>query len=257
MTDLELALEAARAAGQVVRDMADDVGDPEYKGEVNPVTEADHRAEAAIVGLLAEHRPGDGILTEEGNDATTASARRWVIDPLDGTVNYLHGIPHVGVSVALEDGDGAVVGVVLDVFRDEAFTAVRGEGARLGGMPITVSATATIDRALLVTGFPYDRRDRARAYTDVVAAVLEHGQGVRRLGSAALDLAWVACGRFDGYWEVNLAPWDVAAGLLLVTEAGGAVSSSASGPATHADVVASNGHIHEELRAVVAAAMER
>lgn len=255
MTDLELALEAARAAGAIVRDMADAVGDPEFKGEVNPVTEADHRAEAAIVGLIGEHRPDDGVLTEEGSDTESASTRRWVIDPLDGTVNYLHGIPHVGVSVALEDGDGAVVGVVLDVFRDEAFTAVRGAGAHRDGTPVRVSRTTELERSLLVTGFPYDRRDHAGDYTDVVAAVLEHGQGVRRLGSAALDLAWVACGRYDGYWEVKLEPWDVAAGLLLVTEAGGTASSSDGGPATHRDVVASNGLIHDELRGVIRSAM--
>lgn len=253
--DLDLAVEAARAAAAVIRDMADAVTDPEFKGAVNPVTEADHRAEAAIVGLIARHRPDDGILTEEGSDADSTTGRRWVIDPLDGTVNYLHGVPHVGVSIALEDAEGVAVGVVLDVFRDEAFTTVRGTGAHLDGRPISVSDTGTLKRALLVTGFPYDRHDHAREYTEVVAAVLEHGQGVRRLGSAALDLAWVACGRFDGYWEVKLAPWDVAAGLLLVTEAGGRASSSTGGPASQHDVIATNGLIHEDLRAVVAEAM--
>lgn len=255
MTDLVLALEAVHAAGAVIRDMAGDVADPEYKGVVNPVTEVDRRAETAIIAVLAERHPDDGLLTEEGSDADSASGRRWVIDPLDGTVNYLHGIPHVGVSIALEDGDGPVVGVVLDVFRDEVFTAVRGEGARRDGSSIAVSPTDTLGRSLLVTGFPYDRRDHAGAYANVVAAVLERGQGVRRLGSAALDLAWVACGRFDGYWEVKLQPWDVAAGFLIVSEAGGTLSSSDGGPATHLDCVVSNGLIHEELRQVVRGAM--
>jgi myo-inositol-1(or 4)-monophosphatase len=253
MTDLELAVAAAAAAAAEIRLLSGDRA-AAYKGATNPVTEADRRAEAAIVSMLAEHRPDDGILTEEGSDTDSASDRRWVVDPLDGTVNYLHGIPHVAVSIALEDGEGSVVGVVHDVFRGEVFTAVRGAGTRMDGVPVLVSPTVALDRALVVTGFPYDRHTNARTYTDVVAAVLERVEGVRRLGSAALDLAWVAAGRFDGYWEFKLAPWDIAAGMLLVTEAGGTVSSSDGGPATHHDIVATNGLIHEELRGVVEAA---
>lgn len=253
MTDLELAVAAAETAAALIRRHAGERA-ADYKGATNPVTAADREGEAAIVGLLAEHRPDDGILTEEGSDAESSSGRRWVIDPLDGTVNFIHGIPHVAVSIALEDGDGTAVGVVHDVFRDEVFTAVRGEGTRLNGEPIAVSPTDALNRALVVTGFPYDRHTHARRYTDVVAAVLERVEGVRRLGSAALDLAWVAAGRFDGYWEFKLQPWDIAAGLLLVTEAGGAVSSSDGSAASHHDVVASNGRVHEPLREVIYAA---
>jgi myo-inositol-1(or 4)-monophosphatase len=256
MTDLELAVTAAAAAADEIRRLSGDRA-ADYKGATNPVTEADRCAEAAIVALLTEYRPADGILTEEGSDAESSSGRRWVIDPLDGTVNYLHGIPQVAVSIALETEDGptgAAVGVIHDVFREEVFTAVRGEGSRLNGEPISVSPTEALDRALVVTGFPYDRHTHARQYTDVVAAVLERVEGVRRLGSAALDLAWIACGRFDGYWEFKLQPWDVAAGIVLVTEAGGTVSSSDGGLASHHDIVASNGLIHEALRSVVAGA---
>jgi myo-inositol-1(or 4)-monophosphatase len=255
MNDLDLALEAASAAAEAIRSRAADVVDPEFKGEVNPVTAADRAAEDAIVDLIRRHRPDDGILTEEGSDRDSTSQRRWVVDPLDGTVNFLHGVPHVGVSIAVEDSDGPVVGVVLDVFRDEAFSAVRGDGARRDGESIAVSSTRSLDRSLVVTGFPYDRREHATAYAGVVAAVLQRAQGVRRLGSAALDLAWIACGRYDGYWEIKLEPWDVAAGLLLVAEAGGRSSASDGGPASHADCVASNGLIHDELRTVVRRAM--
>lgn len=251
MDDLELGRLAARAAAEVIRVQADRVGKADFKGAVNPVTEADRRAEEAILDLLREHRPDDGVVTEEGGDRPSRSGRNWVIDPLDGTVNFLHGVPQVAVSVALEDPSGTQVAVVRDVFRGEEFTATGGGGARLDGRPMTVSSTSDLGDALVSTGFGYDRRDNAAAYARVVAAVLERARGVRRLGSAALDLAWVACGRFDGHWEFKLEPWDVAAGFLLVEEAGGTTSSSGGGPATHLDCVASNGLIHEALRAVV------
>jgi myo-inositol-1(or 4)-monophosphatase len=250
--DLAVAQAAARAARPVILDWSARLGDPEMKGRVDPVTEADRRAEEAIVAVIREHRPHDGILAEEGSRADARSARRWVIDPLDGTVNFLHGIPQVAVSIALEDGDGGLAGVVLDVFRGEEFTAARAAGAALNGAPIHVSATAEMIRGVFSTGFAYDRQERGGSYTAVVAAVLAEAQGVRRLGSAALDLAWVACGRYDGHWEFGLRPWDLAAGLLLVTEAGGTVSDSYGSPARPEDVVASNGRLHEDLRRVVA-----
>ncbi|MDX1690016.1 MAG: inositol monophosphatase family protein [Acidimicrobiia bacterium] len=252
MQDLDLALAAARTGCDVLRRWFRRLDGADWKGDVDPVTEADREAETAIVDLLRRHRPDDAVLGEEGGGIEGTSGRRWVIDPLDGTVNFLHGIPQCAVSIALEDGDGSLVGVVADPFRSEEFAAVRGAGATLDGEPMRVSARDEMRRGLFVTGFPYDRHVRARTYTDAVADVIAAAQGVRRMGSAALDLAWVACGRYEGYWEFHLAHWDIAAGRLLVTEAGGRVTDTRGDAATKDEIVATNGHLHEELRAIVA-----
>jgi len=253
MDDLTVALTAARAGAEVLRRWTDRDLQTEFKGAGNPVTAADREAEAAVVAVLGEHRPNDGILAEEGSEAAVSSGRLWVIDPLDGTVNFLHGLGQSAVSIALGDDEGASVAVTIDPFRDEEFTATRGGGAFCNGRPLRVSGCATLDEALLVTGFAYDRRDHGRSYTDAVAAVLAEAQGVRRLGSACLDLAWVACGRYEGHWEWGLAPWDLAAGVLLVTEAGGRVSDSYGDEVRPEDVVASNGLIHDDLLRILAA----
>jgi myo-inositol-1(or 4)-monophosphatase len=253
MDDLAVARAAASAAAEIVRSAG--TAGTEYKGTVNPVTAADREAEAAIIEILRAARPDDGIMAEEGSESASSSGRRWVIDPLDGTVNFLHGIPHSAVSVALEEEGETIVGVVHDIYRNEEFWAVRGAGAFLDGAPISVSPTPGIGAALVSTGFAYDRQERADDYTRMINAVLRVAQGLRRMGSAAIDLSWVACGRYDGHWEIRLAPWDVAAGLLLVREAGGMTSSFDGGPATHHDVVATNGLIHESLRTVVRGAM--
>ncbi len=180
-----------------------------------------------------------------------------MIDPLDGTVNFLHGIPQCAVSIALEDDEGSLVGVVADPFRHEEFAAARNGGTTLNGEPVRVSPQTEMRRALFATGFPYDRNVHAQAYTDPIAAVMSRAQGVRRMGSAALDLAWVACGRYEGYWEFRLAPWDIAAGRLLVTEAGGTVGDSTGGPARPADIVATNGILHEALRTTISGHLVR
>jgi myo-inositol-1(or 4)-monophosphatase len=253
MDDLDVARAAASAAADIVR--AAGIAGTEFKGNVNPVTAADRDAEAAITRIIQRERPHDGLVAEEGSHAASESGRDWVIDPLDGTVNFVHGIPHCAVSIGLEVDGEATVGVIRDVYRNEEFWAVRGAGAFLNGMPISVSPTAEIGAALVSTGFAYDRQERADDYTRMVNAVLRVAQGLRRMGSVALDLAWVACGRYDGHWEIRLAPWDVAAGLLLVREAGGTTTSSDGGPATHHDIVATNGLIHESLRSVVRRAM--
>ena len=194
------------------------------KGVVDPVTAVDDAAEAAIFAAIEELAPGDSVLGEESGGSGWDSERVWIVDPLDGTVNFVHGIPHFSVSVAVwEDGEPRA-GAVIDVMRGELFTAARGEGAWLNGKPMSVAAGREIGSAVIVTGFPYDRRGNAEAYARVVGKVLEQVQGVRRLGSAALDLAWVACGRYDGYWEYGLGPWDAAAGMLMVEEAGGTVT---------------------------------
>lgn len=255
MNDLELARAAAAAGAAIVADWAGRLESADFKGVVDPVTAADREAEAAILAMITSHRPDDAIVGEEGASRDGASGRRWLIDPLDGTVNFLHGFPQVSVSVALEDPDGRLVGVVRDVHRDEEFVAVRGEGASLNGKPIAVSSRGDLGDALVATGFAYDRRDRGPEYGRIVGEMLRRVQGIRRGGSAALDLAWVACGRLDGYWETTLGPWDVAAGLLLVTEAGGVVTGVDGGPASHRSVVAAGPGVHADLLASVAAAI--
>ncbi len=186
----------------------------EQKGRLDPVTEIDRASEAAIVSILSTHRPEDGLLGEEGT-ARGSAGRRWIIDPLDGTVNFIHGIPQVAVSVALWDGDQPLAGVVVDVIRDEVFAAASGKGATRDGAPIQPSSVTELHRAVVATGFPYDHDLHAVDYLKPVAAVLARVNGLRRIGSAALDLCWVACGRFDAYWEYSISPWDGAAGAII------------------------------------------
>ena len=229
--DLELAVRAAHAAGEV---LLGHYGGPargvEHKSsQTDPVSEADHEAEAAIVELLEGERPDDAVLAEEGSGGHGQSGRRWIVDPLDGTVNFLYGYPAWCVSVACEDEEGLLAAVVHDPGRDETFRAARGEGADANGQPMRVRDTDSLDGALLATGFSYDPERRA-AQADTLRQVLPRARDVRRGGSAALDLAWLAAGRVDGYWEVGLNPWDWAAGRLLVTEAGGSVEEWGDDP---------------------------
>lgn len=253
MNDLELALAAAAAGATIVKDGFGAHQTTEQKGRLDPVTEIDRASEHAIVATITAHRPEDGLLGEEGA-SRPSEGRRWIIDPLDGTVNFVHGIPHAGVSVALYDGDEPLVGVVHDPMRDEIFAAAKGAGATCNGAPIRVSDTNKMHRAVVVTGFPYDHDQHAAAYGKVVTAVLSEVNGLRRLGSAALDFAWIAAGRFDAYWEYSLGPWDMAAGSLLVTEAGGIVTDARGGTHTPQSrhFVAGNPHLHEPLRSIVA-----
>ena len=194
------------------------------------VSDADRVSEAAVKDLLATERPEDGLLAEEGSAHESASGRRWVIDPLDGTINYLYRLPTWCVSVALEDEQGGVVAVVHDPLRAETFTAERGRGARLNGHEIHVSGEERPERALIATGFGYSPDVRA-AQAEVVSRVLPRFRDIRRAGAAALDLAYLAAGRLDGYYERGLKPWDWAASRLLVTEAGGAVAELGGEPA--------------------------
>ena len=184
------------------------------------VSDADRDAEAAIEQVLLAERPDDGLLAEEGAHSEAASGRRWVVDPLDGTTNFLYGIPAWAVSIALEDAQGSALGVVFDPLREEMFAAVRGEGALLNGATIEVSGAESLDTALVATGFSYEAVERA-AQAEVLARVLPAVRDVRRVGAAALDLSWVAAGRLDGYYERGLKHWDWAAASLLVAEAGG------------------------------------
>ena len=208
------------------------------------VSDADREAEAAIVELLEAERPDDALVGEEGAGERGSSGRAWVIDPLDGTTNYLYGFPQWCVSVALEDGDGALAGVVHDPTRDETFCAARGEGAELNGEPIRVRDHDDLATALVATGFGYDPERRA-AQADVLLRILPRVRDIRRAGAAALDLAWLAAGRLDGYYERGLNPWDWAAGSLLVTEAGGVVQPLQGEPF---GIVAAGPRLVEPLR---------
>lgn len=261
--DVWVAVRAARAGADIVQTGFFQVLDTEMKGAVDPVTQIDRDAEEAIRAIITSHFPDDTILGEEGGGGDWRTGRIWIVDPLDGTVNFVHRLPQVAVSVALWDGGRPVVGVIVDVARNDEFVAVQGGGATLNGEEIHVSETAALDQSLVCTGFPYDRRQHAGAYLKVVEEVMLNSQGTRRLGAAALDLAWVAAGRYDAYWEhggaQGIKPWDVAAGMLLVTEAGGTFTNE-SGETNHLEArahVASNGKVHEELRSIVARTMPK
>jgi myo-inositol-1(or 4)-monophosphatase len=194
------------------------------------VSDADRRAEEAIAELIRRERPDDGLIGEEGASAGGSSGRRWVVDPLDGTTNYLYGYPVWAVSVAVEDADGALAGVVLDPTRGELFGAARGGGTTLNRAPVRVRDGSPLERSLIATGFAYDAGRRG-GQARLLEHVLPRVRDVRRGGAAALDLAWVAAGRLDGYYERGLKPWDWGAGRLLVTEAGGAVAELDGEPA--------------------------
>ncbi len=222
----------------------------ELKGSpINLVTEMDRRSEALIVDALRREFPDDAILAEEGGSTSGGSGRRWIVDPLDGTTNYAHGVPIFAVSIALEAAGRVVLGVIHDPNHRETFIAERGRGAYLDGTPLAVSATKTLNESLLVTGFPYDIREGPENNLREYAAFSLRSRGVRRLGSAVLDFAYVAAGRIDGYWELRLGTWDAAAGSLLVEEAGGRITNLEGHPLNLAapQIVASNGLIHDEL----------
>jgi myo-inositol-1(or 4)-monophosphatase len=250
---LQVAKEIAQDAGRMVRDAFPRTAmrRVEYKGPVNPVTEIDLQAEELIVTRLREEFPSHRILAEEGggDEWRAAGPPIWLVDPLDGTNNLSHGFPHVGISLGLLEEGTPVVGVVHDPLRDETFTARAGGGASLNGEPIAVSDVAELAQAFLATGFPYDRTTAPDNNVERLGRFLRSSQGVRRAGAAVLDLSYVACGRLDGFWEIRLNPWDVAAGILIVREAGGTVTDGNGAPdcVSGRFVVASNGHIHQRM----------
>lgn len=256
-SDPELALTAARRAAAHLREALGGSAAVEFKGEVDPVTEVDRRVEAQIRRMLGSHRPGDAVVGEEEGGVLPSRGRAWIIDPLDGTVNFIHGLAPVSVSVALWEDGAPSVGVVVEAVHGEEFTAARGRGARRNGRTISVSAGAGLSQALVGTGFPYDRQERASEYAALLGAVLASCQGVRRRGSAALDLCYVADGRFDAFWEQGLAVWDLAAGILIVEEAGGKVTGLDGGPVPldGSLVIATNGLVHDRFGQVLARAV--
>ena len=246
-----IALEAARRGAAVLRRRFGTLAPEkaERKGPKDFVTAVDREAEEAVVRYLARATPGVGILAEERPPSAGAGGLSWVIDPLDGTTNYIHTYPLFAVSVALVRGDKALAGAVVDPLRREEFTARRGGGAFLNGRRLRVSAVGRLADGLLLTGFPFRAVALLPAYLRSLEAMVRAAAGVRRDGSAALDLCYVACGRAEGFWELALAPWDIAAGSLIVEEAGGSVSDFAgsSGQWRSGNIVATNGRLHDEL----------
>jgi myo-inositol-1(or 4)-monophosphatase len=249
---LEAAIEIAQEAGKILVEELSRPPDIRYKGdEVDLVTQADKRSEQLIVSRLNQYFPGHAIAAEEGTGQDTASEFRWHVDPLDGTTNFAHGYPCFCVSIALAQRDTLLAAVVFNPFYNELFTAARGEGAAFNGKKISVSKIATLSTSLLCTGFPVRNR-KASPNLQYYGEFTQRSHGVRRDGSAALDLACVACGRFDAFWEFGLNQWDVAAGVLLIEEAGGRVSDFGGRPYQLGGTVilATNGLIHEEVRGV-------
>ena len=257
---LKASVEIAREAGAILCEEFDRPLQISYKGDVDLVTQADKRSEAAIVKRLTEYFPEHAIAAEEGSghESASHSEYRWHIDPLDGTTNFAHGYPCFCVSIGLAQRDTVIAGVVFNPFYNELFAAARGQGATLNGKKIHVSKVQTLSTSLLCTGFPVHKRlanPNIHYYWDFTL----RSHGVRRDGSAALDLACVAAGRFDGFWEFGLKPWDTGAGVLLVQEAGGTVSDfhgqpyQLGGPV----VLASNALIHEEMRQTALAISQR
>lgn len=254
---LSIAVSVAHEAGVVVRDAfpRTALARIDLKGAVDPVTQTDTAAEDVIIGRLQDAFPAHRILAEEsGGDTWDADGPpMWLIDPLDGTNNLAHGFPHVGVSLALVEDGRPVVGVVHDPLRGETFAATAGAGTRLNGRPVQVSDVEELADAFLATGFPYDRRVAPDNNVERLDHFLRRSMGVRRAGAAVLDLSYVACGRLAGFWEFRLHPWDVAAGVLLVREAGGRVTDFEGRPADLSGdfIVASNGHIHHQMLRVI------
>ena len=250
MLQLKLfAVDLARKSGALLKEKFNQKHEINYKGDINLVTDADKMSEDLIIAAINREFPDHGILSEESPMITGAGKLRWIIDPLDGTTNYAHGYPVFCVSIALENEGEIILGVVYDPMREEMFVAVRGKGAYLNDKRLAVSRADNISKSLLATGFPYDIRESKENNLDYFNAMAISVQAIRRAGAAALDLAYLAAGRFDGFWELKLKPWDTAAGCLLVTEAGGVISDIA-GQKWHLQspsLLASNALIHEQM----------
>ncbi len=258
----EVGLKAAEVAVAIIRRAASDLSTivVQQKGKNDLVTQVDRAAQDAIIGVLSSAFPDHGILAEEQEELgprevleESDQAVRWIVDPLDGTTNFTRGLPPYAVSIGLEDHGEPVLGIIVNIPANEWFVGYRGGGVTLNGSPVVVSGVDKIGDSLLTTGFPYREFDNVDRYLASLRGVMANAQGLRRPGSAAVDLAYVACGRFDGFFETGLMPWDVAAGAALVLEAGGAVSSivGSRNPVFASEIVATNGLIQSSLRQLV------
>jgi myo-inositol-1(or 4)-monophosphatase len=254
---LALATDAAREAGALLLELrrSPATGIRSKSSATDLVSEADERAERAIVTAIREVRPDDALVAEEGSSARGSSGVSWYVDPLDGTINYLYGIPHWSVSICCADSAGPLAGVVFDPLRDELFSAARGGGAHLGDRRLVVTDKLDLASALIATGFGYAASERV-TQGRIIARVLGEVRDVRRFGSAALDLSWVAAGRWDGYFEAVDKPWDWMAGAMLVREAGGQVSELDPRDPAFPRIIASGPGIHDDLRALLVRAVE-
>ncbi|MFO0661093.1 MAG: inositol monophosphatase family protein [Polyangiaceae bacterium] len=243
---------ALTAAGEVLMRHYGKLRDIEQKADINLVTVADREAEEVVKRIIRESFPDDSILAEESG-AEARGEVRWIIDPLDGTTNFAHSTPIFATSIAVEYKGEVVAAGVENPFYQERFLASKGEGATRNGSAIRVSSAPSLSKSLVATGFPYDRREHLDHLLGYWREFLQRAHGILRLGSASLDLCWVACGRYDGYWEERLYPWDTAAGSLIVTEAGGKMSNFHGEPFSHMNrqTLATNGRIHDECLAVL------
>jgi myo-inositol-1(or 4)-monophosphatase len=246
---MSVAIRAAYRGADVLRTRWKHLDSIDAKAPNDLVTDADIAAEQAIIATIRSVFPKHGILAEESGAQPGSCGERWLVDPLDGTVNYAHQVPFFAVSIAFAQGDDVAVGVVLNPVSGELFSAQTGRGARLNGEPIGVNMEAHVSDSLLATGFPYERSHGFEAMAERLLRCLKASRGIRRFGSAALDLCFVACGRFAGYWETQLKPWDTAAGALIVREAGGMTTDFSNRPVgtDGREVLATNGRIHAEM----------
>jgi len=246
---LTIAEKAARSAGRILIELRSADLQIRKKGAVDLVTDADKQSENLIREIINSHFPDHSFKAEEGTQSAGDSGYLWLVDPLDGTTNYAHGFPVYCVSIGLLKNNEIIAGCIYSPCLDECFTAEKGRGGYLNGKRISVSKTSSLDDSLLATGFPYDIRVSEDNNLKEFAAFYRKAQAVRRAGAAAMDLAYVACGRLDGFWEFKLSPWDIAAGILLVEEAGGEVSSWTAGKADifKGEILASNGLIHKQM----------
>lgn len=249
--EFELAArEAALRAGSILRRRFRDSSlRVALKGLHDFVTEVDHAAESAIVDYLGSRFPDHVVMSEEGTPDAETADHRWIVDPLDGTTNFIHGVPPFSVSIALEDRDGLVAAAIHDPLHEETFHAHRGGGARLNDEPIRCTDQADTHQTLIATGFPFRELSRLPAYLESFEAFVRSTAGIRRAGSAAIDLAYTACGRYDGFWEIGLSRWDIAAGVLLVREAGGRVTDVVGTDRSMetGDIVAAGPNLHEKM----------
>lgn len=249
MEYLETAMDLCRAAGDILNYYAGREKLVEFKGQANLVTIADKESEELIIGGILSRYPSHSILAEESGTTQPGARVKWIIDPLDGTTNFAHGYPFYCVSIAVEENDEVICGAVYDPVREEMFTAAREAGAYRNGELLQVSGVDRLSQALLITGFPYNFRERVDTVINQFRKFLVASQAVRRGGSAALDLCYVAAGRLDGFWELHLQPWDTAAGRVILEEAGGRVTDFKGGPFSiyMKEILASNGLLQEEM----------